>query len=277
MANDEPKPLSAELKALRAEFAEVAERSKKALSQLDTAIFKAEMSELKDANNKVLDEFTLPGNRSSIAGHDVVILINKSKDMGEGYNSPIGAAIAAAGKMSAAASGNDGIVSAALYDTGTANHLRLNDSDRTDKARAKTEKNDKNLFGVVREIMIANTSDKPAARTKHYVIVSDGNATDNLEATAQLIETTLRHNPKVTFDFINIGTNAGNIPTLAGLVNAAAPALAPAVHHAEKADDIWGVLTAVVKARLAQTQAAPQEAPKAVAVAASKDGASPAI
>ncbi len=276
MANDEQQPLSAQLKALRAEFAEVADRSKKALAQMDTAIFKADMAELKEANNKVLDQFTVPGNRASIAGHDIVILINKSKDMGDGYNSPISAAIEAAAKMSAAANGNDGVVTAALYDAGTANHLRLTDSDRTDKARAKTDKNDKNLFGITREIMIANTSDKPAARTKHYVIISDGNATDSLEATAQLIETTLRHNPKVTFDFINIGTAAGNIPTLAGMVNAAAPALAPAVHHVEKSEDLWSALTAVVKTRLGQTQPSPVvEAPKAVAIPASKDGAAP--
>jgi len=268
MANEEQKPLSAELKALRAEFAEVAERSKKALAQLDTAIFKAEMTELTERNNKVLDEFVLPGNRASLDGHDVVILINKSKDMGAGYDSNIGAAINAAGKMIGATQGRDATISAALYDTGSIRGIRF-ESDRLDKAREKTEANNKDLLVAVKDIMVANTPDKVSARHKHYVIISDGNLSGNEEATVQMIETTLRHNPKVTFDFINIG-EGGNIAGLMGMVHAAAPAAAPAVHVAADKEGIWQALTSVVKGRLARTQAPAMEAPK-VATAASLD------
>ena len=40
MANEEPKPFSSELKALRDEFKEVAERTKQAIAKLDSAIWK---------------------------------------------------------------------------------------------------------------------------------------------------------------------------------------------------------------------------------------------
>lgn len=274
MANEEQKPLSAELKALRAEFAEVADRSKKAVAQLDTAIFKAEMAELAERNGKVVDEFALPGNRASLDGHDITILINKSKDMGAGFDSNIGAAINATGKMIGAVQGRDTVISAALFDTGSARSLRF-DADRLDKAREKTEANNKDLLVAVKDIMVANTPDKVTARHKHYVIITDGSLSANEEATVQMMETTLRHNPKVTFDFINIG-EGGNIANLVGMIHTAASATVPAVHQIADKESIWQTLTGVVKGRLQQTQAPAAEAPKvATAAAVDKPAANP--
>lgn len=65
-----------------------------------------------------------------------------------------------------------------------------------EKARAKTEANAKEIVPALRDIMIANTPDKEYTRSRHYVIVSDGNTTDSIEAAAKLIEGTLRGSRK---------------------------------------------------------------------------------
>ena len=111
--------------------------------------------------------------------------------------------------------------------------------------------------------MIANTPDKPSARTKHYIVVSRGSVSDNVEHTVQMIETTLRMNPKATFDFINIDGAGGNIEKLVRLVDVPAGAKAPAVHQAKSAADIWQVLSGVVKNRLADVAAPASTAPAA--------------
>lgn len=252
---EEPKPLSSELRSLREQFTQLAESSKKAIGQLDQAIFKAETAERRAANDAVLEEFT-PGKKTAIAGHDFSILVNKSQDMGAGYDSPIGATLSAVLKMTVAAGGYDTVISAATWDAGAPKHLNLGRGDALDKARDKSTTNQQDLLGTAKEIMIANTPDKPSARTKHYIVVSRGSVSDNVEHTVQMIETTLRMNPKATFDFINIDGAGGNIEKLVRLIDVPAGAKAPAVHDAKSAADIWPVLTAVVKNRLAETPAA---------------------
>lgn len=252
--SDEPKkPLSAELRAIRDEYNDIAKRIKDATSRLDRAIWEVEAKERRAELDKTLDEF-VPHNYGALKGHDVSFLINKSKDMGDGYNSRIGAAVDAAFKVHVAVGCHDTKVGIALWDTSTS-HLRI-DADRLDKAREKTANNAKDLLPVVKDIMISNTPDKQGDRQKHYVIISDGNVTDNPDFSVQMIETAMKMNPRVTFDFISFGP--GSINDLAAKVNAPTDAQKPGIYTVEKPED----LNATVMSVLAQRFAAPAPAPK---------------
>ena len=254
MANDEPKKFSDELKALRAEFAEVAEKSKAAVAHLTTAIFKQEMLELRQQQDTVVATFAHHGVLESVGNRDVTILVNKSKDMGNGLNSALGQGIDAAARLRLAAHNTyDMGVSASIFEAGASKSVNISDYDRMEKAREKTEANNKELVLSLREIMVSNTPDKEYTRNRHYVIVSDGSITDSVDAAAKLIEGTLRSNPKATFDFINVGANAGNIHELVAKVQVADEAQRPRIHAAEKAEDIWSTFNAALRTRIGET------------------------
>lgn len=252
MANDEPKKFSDELKALRAEFAEVAEKSKAAVAHLNTAIFKQEMLELRQEQDKTVAKFAHHGVLESVGNRDVTVLVGKSKDTGHGLDSIVGQGIDAASKLRFAAHSNyDLSVSASTFEAGAAKSVNISDYDRMEKARAKTEANAKEIVPALRDIMIANTPDKEYTRNRHYVIISDGNTTDSIEAAAKLIEGTLRGNPKATFDFINVGADNGNINELAAKVNVADETQRPRIHTIAKADEVWGTFSDVLRERIA--------------------------
>lgn len=273
MTNEEPKKFSDELKALRAEFNDLAERTKKTVARLDSAIFKQELLEIRQEHDAVVTEFAVPGDLQSVNNRDVTILINKSKDMGAGFNSPIGQALDAANKLHLVVNhAYDVNVSASTFDTGSTKGIRLGDYDRIEKAREKTESNQKDIVPALRDIMVSNTPDRVNNRAKHYIIIGDGNITDNMETALQMIEATLLYNKKATFDFIDVGGGAGN---QAELVFKAAHSTASdriSFHKVEKAEDIWGAVSGVLKARVAAlpfVKPAPvPEAPKATATPA---------
>ena len=99
--------------------------------------------------------------------------------------------------------------------------------------------------------MISNTPDKANERSKHYIIVSDGSITDNVEHAVQMIEATLLYNKKATFDFITVGSTGGNIAEIAQKANHSTVAARVGFHKAEKAEDIWAAVTGVLKNRIA--------------------------
>lgn len=213
--SEEPKTLSEKLRAVRDEFNDIAARAKAAASKLESAMWEAQSAELRAKMDKVLDQFIPTVDKSSLKGHDIVFLINKSQDMGEGLLSPIGAAISVASSLSSATSGHDTKVSALLWEGGAyTKGLSLTDFDRQDKAREKTNSNTKDLLPAVKEIMVANTPDKQDDRKKHYIIISPGNITDNLDYSAQMMNTAMQMNPRVTFDFVSFGDGNGNVKDL---------------------------------------------------------------
>lgn len=282
MSNDEPKPFSAELKALRAEFAEVAERTKKAIAQLDSAIWKQEILELHQAQDKVVAEFTPPGDVEAVRARDITLLINKSKDMGAGSKSPVGAAVDAASRLNlAVGKERDVVISAGLWDKGTPKWLRLGDYDRLDKALEKTEANDKELVPALRDIMIGNTPDKVTGRNKHYVIISEGSITDNIEHAVQMIEATLLYNKNATFDFISIGEGKGNLSEAALKTAHSTVSDRISFQAVATADDVWGAVTGALKTRIAaapyvKPEPAPEAKPQAEEKAEQKADAKPA-
>lgn len=254
MATDEPKKFSDELKALRAEFAEVAEKSKAAVAHLNTAIIKQELLEMRQEQDKTVAKFAHHGVLESVGNRDVMVLVGKSKDTGHGLDSIVGQGIDAAAKLRFAAQGNyDLSVSASTFEAGAAKSVNISDYDRMEKARAKTEANAKEIVPALRDIMIANTPDKEYTRNRHYVIISDGNTTDSIEAAAKLIEGTLRGNPKATFDFINVGADNGNIVELVAKVNVADEAQRPRIHDIAKVGDVWGTFINVLHERISET------------------------
>jgi hypothetical protein len=252
MANEEPKKFSEELKALRAEFNDLADKAKKTVARLDSAIFKQELLEIRQEHDKVVTEFAVPGSLESVNNRDISILVNKSKDMGTGLNSPVGQGLDAASRLHLAVNRNYDIsVSGGLWDTGSSKSVNLGDNDRLEKARDKTETNNKDLVPTLREIMISNTPDKANERSKHYIIVSGGSITDNVEHAVQMIEATLLYNKKATFDFITVGNAAGNVAEIALKANHSTVAERVGFHKAEKAEDIWATVTGVLKNRVA--------------------------
>ncbi len=252
MANEKTKKFSEELKALRAEFNDLADKAKKTVARLDSAIFKQELLEIRQEHDMVVTEFAVPGSLESVNNRDISILVNKSKDMGTGLSSPIGQGLDAASRLHLAVShAYDVSVSGSVWDNGSSKSVHLGDYDRIEKARDKTETNRKDLVPTLREIMISNTPDKANERNKHYIIVSDGSISDNVEHAMQMIEATLLYNKKATFDFITVGNAAGNISEIANKANHSTVAARVGFHKAEKAEDIWGAVSGVLKARIA--------------------------
>jgi hypothetical protein len=266
--SDAPKPYSAELRAVRDQFNEIAKNAQETAKKLDSLIWKAEAAERRAEHDKVLDQF-VDRRHELLAGHDVTFYIAKTAGMGEGYNSPVGAAIDTAQKLVFAIETSHGAgISASLYDNGIKG-LRLMDSDKLDKARDKTTNETHDLQPIAKEILVSNTPDKATERQKHYVIISDGKATDNVDVTAQMLTAAMALNPRITVDFINVGATAGegNIKDLAAKLNAP-------VHNVAKHEDVHGAMMAVLTKRFAKVEApkveavaAPAEAPVAVAAA----------
>ncbi|MEZ0261510.1 MAG: hypothetical protein ACAH80_10905, partial [Alphaproteobacteria bacterium] len=107
------------------------------------------------------------------------------------------------------------------------------------------------------------TPDKTTDRQKHYVIISDGKATDNIDVTAQMLTAAMALNPRITVDFINVGLLAGdgNIKDLAAKLNAP-------VYNVAKHEEVHGAMMAVLTKRFAKVEAPKVEAPKVEATAA---------
>lgn len=255
--SEEPKPYSAELRAVRDEFNDIAKRAQETVKKLDSLIWKAEAAELRAKHDKVLDQF-VARDYERLKGHDVSIYISKTPAMGQGYNSPLGAAIGVAADINFALDSSHGAsVSVATYE-GPTRSVRLSNADGLDKARDKTTNEVRDLQPVAKEILVSNTPDKATDRQKHYIIISDGKATDNIDVTAQMLTAAQALNPRITIDFINIGEKAaeGNIKDLAAKLNAP-------VYNVAKHEEVQGAMITVLKARFVKVEAPKVEAPKA--------------
>ena len=213
-----------------------------------------------------MSEFTPPGDIEAVRSRDITLLINKSKDMGEGRKSTVGAAVDVASRLHLVlGKERDVTLSAGLWEKGAPKWLRLGDYDRIAKALEKTEANDKEIVPALRDVMVANTPDKVSDRNKHYVIVSEGNATDNLEHAMQMIEATLLYNKHVTFDFVTVGEGGGNLSQLAAKVSDSTVAARVGFHTAKTQDDVWGTVTGILKDRISASPWVKPEEPKAEA------------
>lgn len=242
--SEEPKTLSEKLRAARDEFNDLATRAKAAAGKLESAMWEAQSSELRAKLDEVLHQFIPTVDKSPLKGHDIVFLINKSEDMGEGFSSPIGAALSTASSLAAATGGHDVKVSAILWEGGSTKSVYLGDADRMEKARDKTKSTAKDLLPAVKEIMVGNTPDKQDARTRHYIIISPGNLTDNLDHSAQMINTAMQLNPRLTFDFVSFGDGNGNVRDLVAKLNQNAGNFL-----VQKHEDLNGVIMGILTTR----------------------------
>ncbi len=262
--SEEKKPLSERLRAARDEFNDLAAKSKAAAGKLDLLITEAFAQENRTELNKVLDQFIPTVDKSALKGHDIVFLINKSTDMGEGFFSPIGAAISTATSLAAATGGHDVRVSGLLWEAGNSTKaLALGDSDRLEKAREKSKTTNKELLPAVREIMLNNTPDKQDGRQKHFIVVSTGSVTDNVEHSVEMINTALRMNPRITFDFVTVGTGEGNMQDLVSKIDAP-EARKPSYLLVSKHEDLNGAVMNILTGRFKGEAPKPVEAPKVV-------------
>ncbi|MEZ0223493.1 MAG: hypothetical protein ACAH83_02985 [Alphaproteobacteria bacterium] len=269
MSESKPLTPSEKLQALADEFNDLAARSKATAAKLQSAAFEAKSQEIRAELNKVLDEFIPTVNKSALKGHDIVFLINKTEEMGDGFSSPIGAAIDIARSLNAATNGHDTGVSAGLWETGSnTKWVNLGDSDRMEKAREKTKSTGKEFLPVAKDIMIGNTPDKQGERKKHYVVISTGSVSDNIDHTAQMLNTAMQMNARVTVDFISFGTGEGNIKDLAAKLTPPSDAQKSSVYNIAKHEDLHGTVMSLLTSRFAGvTPEAPKpvEAPKVVA------------
>lgn len=267
--SDAPKPMSEKLEALAAEFNDLAARSKAAAAKLQSAAFEAKSAEIRAELDKVLDQFIPTVDKSALKGHDIVFLINKSQDMGAGFASPLGAAIEIARSLNSATGGHDTAVSAGLWETGNnTKWVNLSDSDRMEKAREKSNSNGKELLSVTKDIMIGNTPDKQGERKKHYIVISAGSVSDNLDHSAQMLNTAMQMNPRVTVDFISFGAGDGNIKDLAAKLTPPTEAQKSGVYNVAKPEDLHGAVMSVLTGRfagVAPETPRPVEAAKVVA------------
>lgn len=271
--SEEPKKLSEKLRAVRDEFNDLAAKSKAAAARLDTAIWEAQSAEMRADLDKVLDQFVPTVDKSSLKGRDIIFLINKSQDMGEGLASPIGAALGVASTLSSATSGHDVKVGALLWEAGSyTKAVALNDYDRIDKAREKTKSNGKDLLPAVREIMVSNTPDKQDGRQKHFIVVSTGSVTDNIDHSAEMINTAMKLNPRITFDFLSFGNGEGNMKDLIAKLTPSSEAQAPANLMVRQPEDLNGIVMGLLKTRISHApmpvNAPVAEAPKVEAAVA---------
>jgi hypothetical protein len=260
---------SEKLQALADEFNDLAARSKAAAAKLQSAVYEAKSQEIRAELNQVLDEFVPTVDKSALKGHDIVFLINKTEAMGDGFASPIGAAIDVARSLNAATHGHDTGVSAGLWETGSnTKWVNLVDSDRMEKAREKTKSTGKELLPVAKDIMIGNTPDKQGERKKHYIVISTGSVSDNIDHTAQMLNTAMQMNSRITIDFISFGAGEGNIKDLAAKLTPTTDAQKSGVYDIAKHEDLHGVVMSLLTNRFAGAAPEPQkpvEAPKAVA------------
>jgi hypothetical protein len=269
MSESKPLTPSEKLQALADEFNDLAARSKATAAKLQSAAYEAKSVEIRAELNKVLDEFIPTVDKSALKGHDIVFLINKTEEMGDGFSSRIGAAIDVARSLNAATHGHDTSVSAGLWESGSSTKwINLSDSDRMEKAREKSKSTGKELLPVAKDIMIGNTPDKQGERKKHYIVISTGSVSDNIDHTAQMLNTAMQMNSRVTVDFISFGTGEGNIKDLAAKLTPPSDAQKSGVYNIAKHEDLHGVVMSLLTNRFAGAAPDPQkpvEAPKAAA------------
>jgi hypothetical protein len=272
--SEEKKPLSERLRAARDEFNDLSAKAKAAAGKLDSLIMEAFSQENRAELDKVLHQFIPTVDKSSLKGHDIIFLVNKSQEMGEGFFSPIGAAISTATSLAAATGGHDVKVSGVIWEAGNyTKALPLADADRAEKAREKSKTTNKELLPAVKEIMLGNTPDKQDERLKHYIVISPGSVTDNVDHSVQMINTALKMNPRVTFDFITVGSGEGNIKDLVAKIEAPTDAQKPSLlivpTHEGLNGAVMTILTGRFKGEAPKIVDAPKvEAPKAEVIAA---------
>jgi hypothetical protein len=68
-----------------------------------------------------------------------------------------------------------------------------------------------------------------------------------------MIEATLLYNKKATFDFIDVGGGSGNLAELAGKAGHSLVVERVGFHKVDKAEDLWGAVSGILKKRVAAT------------------------
>ncbi|MBI3442137.1 MAG: hypothetical protein HY052_10125 [Proteobacteria bacterium] len=247
-----PKSSSKELRTLRDEFSQSA---KNTLNGFEKMITEAEQAEKQRELDALLSRFLPENGRAILPGHDIVFLINKSKDMGGGMTSSLGVAMDTLYQISGAVKGvKDVTVSGRFWGKGPTSNIWMGSYDGIRNACDATGSNFKNFLPVAKETLVSNLPDLLTGRQTHYIVVCDGTITDSIENSASMLGAAAQFNPKATFDFIVIGAEKGNIEGLAEKMQGAAR-FSRVTTAAEVAD---GIMTAL-KTRIAESPVPVQE------------------
>ncbi len=200
---------SRELRQLRDEFQA---QAKNALTEIDQRLQAAEKAEAEAATKALIARFTATGNLDALEGHEFIFLISNAKSMGHGPDSFLAAALDTLYDFKTLA-GKDADISALFWGyKGRPDGIYLGRrEDLQSKYLNPAKADSKEFLPVAKHILSENTPDKQSGKKRHYIIIGDGNCTDNLEHSTAILAAVALLNPSATLDFINCGNTAGNL------------------------------------------------------------------
>lgn len=251
--SDQPAPkTSAELRALKDQFA--AEAAKKA-AEISKQIEAAETAERLQKLEADFKRFTPGDDKAILKGHDFEFLINRTRDMGAGGGSAIAGTFSAVRDIFMTVrtlEDKDMTVSAKLWGEklGSVREIDLVETSQIASVSKGTKSDEKDFSKAAQELVLGNMKET-SDRKKHYVIVCDGNVASNVDHLAPIIEAATKINPRITIDFVVCNTAAGNIEGLLNKWSEVSSVQKPNLVRVASAKEVAGTIMNVVKARIA--------------------------
>ena len=243
----------AELRNVREQFVKTQAAAQQQLSDIDKQIAEAARVEA-DAQREAALKQIIPGNdKAVLKGHDILFMINNTKEAGRGPDSLLGAAVAAAYKahsLVVSAGVDDASVAAKFWGGAATSILKLN-SKFGDKAYDGTPASARNFLAVAKEIMATNTPDQVTDRQKNYIIICDGAIAGDVAHSSAILESAAKFNPKATFDFVVCNAAATSIDALVQNWGVTASGQKPNLVKVGTPAEVTGAVLNIIKARLA--------------------------
>lgn len=204
-----------QLKTLRDEYvgisAEFAEKAK----LMDKAIAGVEASETQSRRKALRDEIAPEG--TQFDGREIVVLVNRSAAMGEGFASFIGQALMQTQDIKDAAADLPNVkVSMALWGNGAPVAVDFSNFDKIDKLVGKTASGAANdILPAVKEVLMRNTPDVIPNMPRHYVFVCPSELAGDFTVARDILRAVQALNRDASVDFIVCGAASGNAAELA--------------------------------------------------------------
>lgn len=215
MTDAAPRALSsAELTELRTAFVKATlDPAKEQLAALDAQISAAHRSEVAAAQQAAFAALLPAGkDRSVVDGHDVVVLVNNSKEQGRGPESVTHAGVVAAHRIhqTLANVGEKGMTVAAHFWGGRATgKADLESKFGANGYNTNAASNAHDFLPAAKAILNQSTPDVATGRKTNYIIVSDGKVNDDVAAAASILSAAQTLNPKATLDFVVVSKAEG--------------------------------------------------------------------
>lgn len=264
----------AQMKEMSAEFRRLAQEFNGKADKMDAAIREAESQAFRHSLDRILAAIA---DNDSLNGREVIFLVNRSAEMGAGYQSFFGQAATAASTLNSAARGVvDVPVSASAYGSGAPVRLKLDHVESLGAVINGTPASGAlDLLPALKEMLAANTPDKTGGKPRHYVVIAPDRMTGGLDDAVGILEAAMKMNPGMTVDFLRCGPAAGGgLEDVMRLVSPVSPVQTPAIHAVETPACMAETISAVLKQRVA-SMPVPNPAPDGGAAQQPSPGAKP--